>query len=130
MIKSKQKIKKLVLGAILAYIIYIPSIMAYNSNFYYWNCTWYISGLVKVDWSGNAKEWLTNAKNQWKKISKIPKERSIWVMTGGEYWHVFFVEKILKNWKLQISEMNWVGLWIISIRIIEPTYADWYIYID
>lgn len=75
-------------------------------------CTWYISLKRKIPWSGDAKDWIVNAKNLGFFSGDSPVPGSIMVTSDGEYGHVALVEFVTFDrdgkWEtFQVSEMNW-----------------------
>jgi len=96
------------------------------SNFYYWQCTWYVAKNKNVDWRGNAKDWVVNAKVKGYQISMIPKKGAIVVFSNywynRKYWHVAIVENIIGKYII-ISEMNYTWFNEISYRKIIITKA-------
>lgn len=122
--------KKIFLVVLL--FIYFSSWVNANSNFYYWNCTWYVSKQLKVTWTWNAKDWLNNARNKWKETWNIPQKKSIivfWTWYNEKYWHVAIVES-RKDDIIIVSEMNYKKLNEITYRKINiyDNSIVWYIY--
>jgi len=81
-------------------------------EFYGGYCTWYVSLKRKIPWSGNANQWLTNAKNAGFFTGDNPVPGSIMVTSHERFGHVALVESVTWNrdgkWQtFQVSEMNW-----------------------
>ena len=104
-------------------------------RFAYWNCTWYVAQYKNVNWSGNANQWITNARAKWHATWSTPQLWAIVQFSGRWYnpiyGHVWIVVGI--NWgNIIVSDMNYrrinetttrqVPIWDASI--------DWYIYVD
>ncbi len=73
-------------------------------------CTNYVSSKRKIPWSGEAKNWLTNA-SSWASFhfytgNKLPVPGAIMVLSVGNLGHVAFVESVGAT-TFVISEMNW-----------------------
>lgn len=102
-------------------------------SFYWWNCTWYVWNKLmwQINWWGNANEWLKNAEKAWNKINMDPQKNAIIVMWGK--WmplgHVWIVENFRET-EVQLSEMNYTGLWKISWRTLKRDHPSikWYIH--
>ena len=90
-------------------------------NLYAWgNCTRYVAGKVSIPntW-GNANTWLAESVAQGYVVGKQPKRGSIaWFEPGWSLGHVAYVEEVYSDNSFRISEMNVLGLNIISSRII------------
>lgn len=120
---------------LLIFIVFffpLADIYANYNNFYYGHCTRYVAKEKNVDWTGNAKDWLNNAKNIWHTIGQNAIKGSIIVFNGprySNYWHVAIVENIIWNY-LIISEMNYDKLNKINYRKINKYDVNiiWFIY--
>ncbi|MTD39045.1 CHAP domain-containing protein [Erwinia sp. CPCC 100877] len=99
------------------------------------NCTQYVynriiqlGGFVDVD-MGNGMDWGTSGRARGYVVSSTPKTGtavSFPPTVGGAdstYGHVAFVEHIYGNGSILISEMNAVGIGVVSFRIIDPLTA-------
>jgi len=69
----------------------------------------------KIPWSGNANQWLTNAKSAGFFAGDGPVPGSIMVTSDGSYGHVALVDYVSYDrdgkWKnFQVTEMNWGSL--------------------
>lgn len=88
-------------------------------RFPYGYCTWYVASRVYVPWGGDAKMWLTNAKAYGYETGKTPVVGSIVVTTENRrYGHVAYVESVSGS-TITVSEMNYVGWGITSVRTIS-----------
>ncbi len=87
-------------------------------KFPYGYCTWYVASRVYIPWGGHAKSWLANARAYGYKTGKVPVPGSV-VVTNENRWygHVAYVEAVHKN-TITVSEMNYVGWGIKSVRVI------------
>ena len=105
-------------------------------KFYWWNCTRYVAKYKTVDWWGNAKDWLVNARKKWHPTGSVPKLWAIIVFHGRwynpRYGHVWIVMDIKPNWDLIISDMNYRRLWEVTYRRIssKDRAIKWYIYVE
>ena len=105
-----------------------------------WYCTAYVAnkrsdlfqGIGENKISGDAKDWLSHAKNVWLLTGKEPKEWSIAVFAPGKGWwsrgHVAYVEYVGENGLIVVSDMNFKGKYIVTTRVISADLAVWYIY--
>jgi len=104
-------------------------------KFYWGNCTWYVAKYKTVDWWGNAKDWIRNARKKWHKVWHTPKLWAIIVFNGRwynpRYGHVWIVMDIKSNWDLIITDMNYRRLWEVTYRKISSKNRaiSWYIYV-
>lgn len=82
-------------------------------------CTYYVAIRRYVPWNGDAKNWLTNARAYGFKTGSTPVAGAI-IVTGENrrYGHVAYVEAVNDD-KVTISEMNFVGKGIKSVRVIS-----------
>lgn len=89
-------------------------------RFPYGQCTWYVASKVFVPWGGDAKFWLTNAKAYGYETGKTPVKGSIVATTENKrYGHVALVESVNDDNTITISEMNYVGWGIVSVRVLS-----------
>jgi len=90
-------------------------------HWYPWGwCTYYAAKKRGgVGWSGNAREWLANAKRAGYKTGHKAKEGAILQTNESWYGHVAYVEKVYPDNSFDISEMNYKGFGIISRRHIK-----------
>jgi surface antigen len=88
-----------------------------NSRFPYGYCTWYVASRTTIPWSGNARDWLVNAKAYHYSTGEEPQTGSILVSNDGPLGHVSLVESVNSSTQtFTISEMNYRGYGIISDR--------------
>ncbi len=93
---------------------------AHSHQFPWGQCTYYVALKRYIPWTGDAKNWLKNAVAFGYKTGKTPAVGSIVITTENRrYGHSAYVEAI-DGEKITISEMNFVGLGIKSVRIL-PT---------
>ena len=82
--------------------------------------------------TGNAKEWLSKAKELWIPTSTVPKPWSIavylpWDDGASSYGHVAYVESVGDNGVIVISDMNYQWNHIVTTRTVSADAAAWYI---
>lgn len=84
------------------------------------HCTWYVARRFHVTWGGDAKYWLKNAAEAGYRTGQVPQVGSVVVTSdGGKHGHVALVEKIDQaNGTMTISEMNYIGLGVVSTRVL------------
>jgi len=78
-------------------------------------CTWYVQQRRKCSWSGNAKDWDVNARNQGFLVAKIPPVPGCimvwraWASSGpASYGHVALVEAVdYQQQTITITHMNY-----------------------
>ncbi len=60
---------------------------------------------------GNAKNWPTNARNAGIPVSSTPRKGDVAISTRGTYGHAMYVEEVLSNGMIRISQYNasWDG---------------------
>lgn len=94
---------------------------AQGRRFVWGQCTYYVALRRYIPWSGDAKYWLRNAKAFGYKTGNTPEVGSIVVTTENpRYGHVAYVEAV-SDGKITISEMNFVGLGIKSVRVLSTS---------
>lgn len=86
-------------------------------------CTYYVALRRYVPWNGDAKNWIKNAKAYGFKTGSNPQVGAIIATAENpRYGHVAYVEAVSEDGsKITISEMNFVGLGIKSVRVISAT---------
>ncbi len=104
-------------------------------SFYWWNCTWYVAQYKNVNWSGNAREWLSNARAKWHSTGNNPSVWAIvvfsWKWYNPRYWHVWIVIDI--KWdNIIVKDMNYRRLNEVTVRKVpkDDGAIRWYIYVD
>lgn len=105
-------------------------------NTYEWgNCTYWVYSMrywadkpIPTTW-GNANTWDDRAINDGYKVNQTPAVDSIMQSDKGRWGHVAFVTEVLDNGSWKISEMNVVGLNIVSNRTFTPEMASSYKFI-
>ncbi len=104
-------------------------------KFYWGNCTWYVAQYKNVNWSGNANQWLANAKAKGHSTGSTPSVGAIITFTGRGYnpyyGHVGIVTEITDS-NLIISDMNYRALGEVTTRKIPKNdrSIQGYIYVD
>ncbi|NJH97132.1 COG3942 and LysM peptidoglycan-binding domain-containing protein [Staphylococcus agnetis] len=73
---------------------------------------------------GDAKHWYAHARAQGYHVSTSPQLGAIMVSQEGPFGHVAIVEAIKSN-AIVVSEMNWVGPFVVNHRVIE-SYEQFY----
>ncbi|MDP3057400.1 MAG: LysM peptidoglycan-binding domain-containing protein [bacterium] len=92
---------------------------AQGRRFPWGQCTYYVAIRRYVPWNGHAKYWLANARAYGFKTGNTPQVGAIVATTENpRYGHVAYVEAV-NNDKITISEMNFVGLGIKSVRVMS-----------
>lgn len=92
---------------------------AEGRRFPWGQCTYYVALRRYIPWNGHAKNWLANARAYGYKTGKIPVVGAIVSTTENpRYGHVAYVEEVNDD-KITISEMNYIGLGIKSVRILS-----------
>lgn len=92
---------------------------AHGRRFPWGQCTYYVALRRHVPWNGDAKNWIRNAKAYGYKTGNVPVVGSIVATTENpRYGHVAYVEAV-GDGKITISEMNYVGLGIKSVRVLS-----------
>lgn len=112
-----------------------------HSPYPHGQCTWYVYermaqfGLPISGDLGDAHNWDNRAESKGYTISLTPTPHSAVVFEAGQlgadsrYGHVAFVEKVLSDGTIVISESNVKGLGIISYRTIDANDAQYLTYI-
>ncbi len=103
----------------------VPSIIKgiFKGHIFPWGqCTWYIAQKKLIPWSGNANQWLANARNYGYKIGKNPVKGAVVSLKESgwqarRYGHVAYVEEVRED-EIVISEMNYKGKGVYSKRTI------------
>lgn len=104
-------------------------------SFAWWNCTRFVAQYKNVNWSGNAKEWLRNAKAKWHSTWSSPWVWSIvvfnWTWYNPRYWHVWIVIDITDD-EIIVKDMNYRRLNEVTVRKVPKSdrAIQWYIYVD
>ncbi|MBW7954943.1 LysM peptidoglycan-binding domain-containing protein [Candidatus Gracilibacteria bacterium] len=104
-------------------------------TFYWGNCTWFVAQYKNVDWSGNAKDWLANARNKGHETGSTPGVGSIVVFHGKGYnpiyGHVGIVIDITST-DIIVKDMNYRRLNEVTTRKVPKNdrAIKGYIYVD
>ena len=100
---------------------YVPLTNTGGHRFPWGYCTWYVATKRHVPWGGHAKYWLANARSYGYRVDNTPSVGAIMVTTEHRYYgHVTYVEAIHGS-LITISEMNYVGFGVKSVRTISAT---------
>lgn len=82
-------------------------------------CTWYVKnkrGASLPNQLGNANMWYWNAKRLGLSTGTTPAAGAVGTTTRGEFGHVVYVESVNGDGSINISEMNYRGLYQITYR--------------
>ena len=113
-----------------------PSFRASLNGGYFGQCTYYVfNRMAQVGTPighglmGNANEWPSYARSYGYSVTRTPSAGTAMVFQSGvggshpTYGHVAFVESVNADGSVYISEMNFVGLNVISYRTIPASVA-------
>ena len=103
-------------------IIDQPLITSKNNLYTAGQCTWYV-------FDKRAKDWAGQASSNGFKVDRHPTRESILQTVNGPFGHVAYVEKVNIDGSILISEMNWIGEYIVSSRTISASEVSSYNYI-
>ncbi|GGI40883.1 CHAP domain-containing protein [Mammaliicoccus stepanovicii] len=78
---------------------------------------------------GNANNWANAAAQSGYTVNNSPKSGAILQSTAGGYGHVAYVDKVNSDGSVQVSEMNYQGVGVVSSRTISASAAKSYNYI-
>ncbi|UMT80895.1 CHAP domain-containing protein [Staphylococcus roterodami] len=116
-------------------IIDQPLFTSKNNLYAAGQCTWYVfdkrakeGHTISTFW-GDAKNWAGQAASNGFKVDRHPTRSSILQTVNGPFGHVAYVEKVNIDGSILISEMNWVGEYIVSSRTISASEVSSYNYI-
>lgn len=116
-------------------IIDQPLITSKNNLYTAGQCTWYVfdkrakdGHTISTFW-GDAKNWEGQASSNGFKVDRHPTRGSILQTVNGPFGHVAYVEKVNIDGSILISEMNWIGEYIVSSRTISASEVSSYNYI-
>lgn len=113
-----------------------PNTSSYSNSYLTGHCTWYVAGRRNELGAGlpsnlgDAWMWVGNAKSQGIKVNNTPKAGTAVVWQRNQYGadsyygHVGFVEEVKSNGDIIVSEMNVVGLNVLSYRTIPASQAN------
>ena len=88
-------------------------------RFPYGQCTWYVAQKWGcIPWSGNAKNWLANARRYGYPTGSQPVPGAIMVTRESWWGHVAYVEKVIGD-SVVISEMNKYGWGRVNRRTLN-----------
>lgn len=90
-----------------------------SGNTYVWgNCTWFVKD--NVSWIpnglGNANTWDDRARGYGLTVNNTPKVGSVGVDNSGYYGHVVKITRVNKDGTVDLIEMNYAGLGVITTR--------------
>jgi len=113
------------------------------AKFYAWNCTAYAASRrpdIFPSRNGKDRPFGWNAIERYKKAKyiglptgKLPWTWAIavyawWRGASSSYWHVAIVERIVDDNTIEVTDMNYLWLHIVTKRIVKSNLAIWYIY--
>ncbi|WP_323704040.1 CHAP domain-containing protein [Mammaliicoccus sp. Dog046] len=78
---------------------------------------------------GNANNWANAAAQSGYTVNNSPKAGAVLQTTAGGYGHVAYVDKVNSDGSIQLSEMNYQGVGVVSTRTISASAAGSYNYI-
>ncbi|MCE5039778.1 CHAP domain-containing protein [Mammaliicoccus sciuri] len=78
---------------------------------------------------GNANNWANAAAQSGYTVNNNPSAGSVLQTTAGGYGHVAYVDKVNSDGSIQVSEMNYQGVGVVSTRTISASAAGSYNYI-
>lgn len=89
---------------------------------------------IRDFWTGNAKDWLNNARRAWFTVNDVPAAWSLmvtgsWYGQWGPYGHVMYVESV--NWDagtVIVVDMNYKWRYIATKRVEAINAAGWFIH--
>ncbi len=90
----------------------------------YGYCTWYVKnrrGASLPNNLGDANTWYSRAAAMGMAVGSTPKPGAVGTTTAGAWGHVVYVEKVLGNGKVLISEMNYKGFAVQSTRTVSAS---------
>lgn len=114
---------------------YALSKKTWGKGFAWWNCTRFVAQYKNVNWRGNAKDWLKNARNAWNATGSTPSVGAIIVFQGRGYnpvyGHVGIVVGMEWN-NLIIKDMNYRSINEVTTRKVSKSDGAiiGYIYVD
>jgi surface antigen len=100
----------------------------YPDRFPFGQCTWWAAYNRHVTWSGDAGDWLLNAREQGVETSALPSPGAIVVYRRGsgysDYGHVAIVVGDSPS-AYTVSEMNYLGWGQVDTRTVA--WPDWHV---
>nr|WP_263314000.1 LysM peptidoglycan-binding domain-containing protein [Mammaliicoccus sp. Marseille-Q6498] len=78
---------------------------------------------------GNANNWASAAAQSGYTVNNSPAAGAILQSTAGGYGHVAYVDRVNSDGSIQVSEMNYQGVGVVSSRTISASAAGSYNYI-
>jgi surface antigen len=93
---------------------------SYPNHFDPGQCTWYVASRRYVPWYGNANQWIAGAAQYGFAEGPTPKAGAIMVTAESSYGHVAYVESVNSDGSWTVSEMNYVGPYVVDRRTISP----------
>ena len=82
-------------------------------------CTWYIANRRYIPWLGNAWEWFGQAQAYGWAIGQTPRVNAIEVAWLTGWGHVAWVEAVIDSNTWVVTEMHYVGLWVVDRRLVH-----------
>jgi surface antigen len=96
---------------------------ASGNNYTAGYCTWYVKNR-RPDLPnnlGNANTWYSRATAQGMATGSAPRVGAVGVSTAGSLGHVVYVESVNPNGSVNVSEMNFRGLYVTSTRTVAAS---------
>lgn len=93
-------------------------------------CTWYVKnmrGSTLPNGLGNANTWYSRAQAMGMAVGSEPRAGAVGTTTRGSLGHVVYVHSVNGNGTVNISDMNYQGLYVITHRTV-PASEFLYIY--
>ena len=90
------------------------------NHFYAGQCTWWVAQKRYVPWLGDAWQWYGNAQSYGRPVGQKPIPGAIMVTWESGYGHVAYVESVKGN-SFTVSEMNYIGPYVVSTRTITTS---------
>ncbi|WP_281512396.1 CHAP domain-containing protein [Mammaliicoccus vitulinus] len=116
-------------------IIDNPTYASKNNLYTAGQCTWYVfdkrakDGKTISTFWGDARNWAGQASSEGFNVDHKPEKGAILQTGNGPFGHVAYVERVNSDGSVFISEMNYVGTYIVSTRTISSAEVGSYNFI-
>lgn len=116
-------------------IIDNPTYASKNNLYTAGQCTWYVfdkrakDGKTISTFWGDARNWAGQSSSEGFNVDHKPEKGAILQTSNGAFGHVAYVERVNSDGSIFISEMNYVGTYIISTRTISSAEVSSYNFI-